>query len=646
MRLQPPSHTVAGAALLTRLCRAEQQLLRSLGAGSFEQLRLAQPSMLGFCAAHSADLDPLLGTGYSGDGGGGGLQAASLKLAGALLTVAPAASADDLLLEAALSAHFAANSLRELGWRDAAEVRARLRDGRAAAAACTLQAAGRSRPCQAVALWLSGAPAAPPPSGALGPMTAADARAAVAAHAPLADVAVATCWRLVFQASLGPLADFVAATADLPLLEVGHGAFVRISAGGSLQQFDAATRGLWPKAAVALALGLCAEAGGLGLAPLQLMRSKVEAMASDTPTAAAARFVLRCAALMPAPLRTALAATVFLDGFAKVTAEPWASLLAAADGGERSALHAVACERRSLPAVMDDLAAALVPEEAAVTEPSAEIEPSAGVAPPEPVPQRAPESGMPMALAPPDSSTSAAAGGGPTGEATCQEVCATIAVKYGGNLQLAEADSATRRAMEELRAMSARAIRLLSTELCALEAMLEPLRPHARASRSRHASPHSPADAGSAHFVLELVQNADDNACAPTAMHTCRSAFSSGASPSPCTCVALSSSTPNGPPARLMRRRRGRRARVAHLDQRVRGPLRQQRGGLQRGKRQGAVQREQVDKERSAPPHPPPALCTIASGRARKRAFLRPPWQSRMRATLATRGLGGRASSE
>ena len=34
-------------------------------------------------------------------------------------------------------------------------------------------------------------------------------------------------------------------------------------------------------------------------------------------------------------------------------------LLAAADGGERSALHAVACERRSLPAVMDDLAAAL-----------------------------------------------------------------------------------------------------------------------------------------------------------------------------------------------------------------------------------------------------------------------------------------------
>ncbi len=75
---QPCAEPSPPASPLVRLCRAEQQLLRGLGVSCFEQLRLGHPTLLGFCASHSAALDPLLyagprgGTGRGGTGGGGG----------------------------------------------------------------------------------------------------------------------------------------------------------------------------------------------------------------------------------------------------------------------------------------------------------------------------------------------------------------------------------------------------------------------------------------------------------------------------------------------------------------------------------------------------------------------------------------------
>ena len=297
-----------------RLAAAEQRLPAEFDLETFDELQLPESSFAAFCAKHSAELDPLLRVTGAG---GGTMSAPALDLASKVLTRLPAVR--DSVLEQVLLQHFGAGGFAELGWRSVAELRAWLQRRKPSAPAvlpCALVlAAGRSGLANA-------ASAADASRG--------DAMAAIEALPPLADVARGTQWHSVYLPALGALAPFLL-HEKLNVLEVSHGVFVKLEA-GALPHFESALQAMQPERAVALAVGLCAKAGSIELAPIELMRDRVFATTRNVLVDVAAHLIVRCSVALQTvwPLRSALFAPVFLDGLERAVPEAWRQLVTVA----------------------------------------------------------------------------------------------------------------------------------------------------------------------------------------------------------------------------------------------------------------------------------------------------------------------------
>jgi uncharacterized membrane protein YgcG len=361
---------------------AERHVSSAGGSGGFEELGLG--SFAAFAARHAPQLSAALppqmqriGIGSGGGGGGGdgaeGLQRESvLRVAAAVARSAAAltgggraaqqeeaeeedgdarrsggADADAGAIAAAVAAHFGIASAAELlaaGGFDSAEDL--LAEARASApqTAYALAAALVFSPASASASAPASAAAGP-----LGALSAADAARALARLPPLSDVASALHWRALFAPSLGPLpsalpratAAAAASSADAPrpLLEVCAGVFVALPADASVAGFASALGARDASGAAAHVVGLADAAGHVSLTPLALLRAHAAAVFSSCASEDNAACLVRDALLAtPAPLRAPLAAPVFLTPFFESAgaAAGARALLAAAAGAPRS----------------------------------------------------------------------------------------------------------------------------------------------------------------------------------------------------------------------------------------------------------------------------------------------------------------------
>ena len=121
----------------------------------------------------------------------------------------------------------------------------------------------------------------------------------------------------------------------MPLTAFGVRSLVYVD--GALPQFEAALRQSQSERAVAIAVSLCVKAGGVDLAPLELMRDHVIAAATSLDTRSAAGLVTRCLAPLHTvwPLRAALASLLFIDGIERAIPEAWRQMAAAASAEGR-----------------------------------------------------------------------------------------------------------------------------------------------------------------------------------------------------------------------------------------------------------------------------------------------------------------------
>ena len=456
---------------ISRLAAAEQQLLEQSGVGVFADLMLAETNLSSFCHTHSAEVEPLLHT--TTDVGSGG-RSAALDFAVKLLSRTPLVK--DGALEQALRAHFGVGTLAELGWSHISELRASLRRPGVA-----MRSVGPPSACILAAGSSFTAAAFSAPTG----ITVQAAVEAIEALPPLADIAVDTQWQTVFLPSLGPLTQFLA-QHGLPVLEVCHKSVVKLE-DASLSRFGAALQRLQPEHAVALACSLCVKAGELESAPTELMRDQVVAAIKDIAVDAAIHLVLGCTSSLQLvwPLRAHLFACVFLEALERVVPQACRQLAVRASARELSALRAVAREldRADLTGHLSAAEQSSTPLD--ITRPAARQTAVACV-------NEATTTTEPLACQQACSSERVSPDqAAPTNEGcaerrderSCEELCAFISSRFGSGLDIAGVDDQTRRALHELRGGFQRSIHRLAEELYA----------------------------GTAHFVLELVQNADDN---------------------------------------------------------------------------------------------------------------------------------------
>ena len=512
--------------LLSLLSAVETRVAEENGVRSFAALGLG--SFAAFCERHQDVLQPLVTAACISPGGGAPAaqqpppRPALLAFLRQLPARALQPSSDGGSVRVAAAAHFgeaAVAALSDAEWGSVlADPDARSgasRGGEFPALAALLFDA--SAPAHTAAASLRSPPASEEaralpllPAGPLGALREADALAALRCVPPLADPAAHTAWAELFAPSLGPLASFLrrsTAASELCMLETQRGAFVRLPAEPSARSFaDALQRGDGV-AAAAHATGLVAAAGHISLAPLALLVSHMDAAvavdvrntASGDASAALATAALSC---LPPAMHVPLWAPVFWAPFCAGVPGADARLLAAG-GSEPASLHALAM--LSVPLGVPIWLAALqarlfspVPtgdlrSQAAETKPALS-EPANGTAPVLPAPPVAHDADIELsreaeaasvALVPRETRASHEEGD------QCAALCSTIASRFGFNMP-ASADEATRCAVQELQRGWARAIERLAAELYAKDT----------------------------HFVLELVQNADDNAYPDGALPT------------------------------------------------------------------------------------------------------------------------------
>ena len=466
-----------------RLAAAEERLLADFDVDLFDELRLAEPTLAAFCRTHCADVDPLLFSAASAVSGGPSASAA--EFASAMLTRLPRVR--DSVLEYAMRTHFGVDSMSVLGWRSVSDLRLWLKQHSAVAP--------DGLPC---ALVIAATNSKFDVSSSIH-ASREDALALFDALPPLTDVALGMQWQTVHLARLGSLASFLV-REKLPIIEVSHGSFVKLEV-GAIPHFEDALQRQQATRAVALATHLCVKAGGIELAPIELMRDCMAAAAKDLSCGASARLVVQCAAALRAvwPLRPALFSLVFWDGLQRVLPEAWRQMACVASEEELAALRVVAQElgRRDLESALNSAlkgdarsnAAPAMPEpERAnqaqqLTLSSADRNEPERTQPPTAIAHESPGmhgGGAAHSLLP----SSTADGVSADTERSCSELCAYIRKRFGIGLDTDESlDAGTRSAFQEVRGGFQRSIHRLAEELYA----------------------------GSAHFVLELIQNADDN---------------------------------------------------------------------------------------------------------------------------------------
>ena len=359
------------------------------------------------------------------------------------------------------------------------------------------------------------------------PTAALPAQAAISMihHAPLlADLEHATRWQRSFQSDLGNLRDFVieAAPSLLPsLLELRHGEIVRLEQ-GTLADYTRAVGELDPTRAVAIALFLCSQARGgaqpLGgaHAPLDSMRHALKTALTEHSSDEAIRFTLLCLDSLPLgapPSLLALLATLFLSPMKLAVPGACRALAAAAEGRQIPLLHEIGSLLGETDLLLTHRVPVAVPAApAASAEPIGTGQQGSALHRPPPGPNGALPACSPaeqtvssvaglVGRQPPsltDLTTGTALGVGSSApsepgmadelpataddEPSCAEVCTRIARKFGCGID-AGLDDAGREALAQLRGVTTRSIQRLAAELYG----------------------------GNAHFLLEIVQNADDN---------------------------------------------------------------------------------------------------------------------------------------
>jgi hypothetical protein len=463
-----------------RLAAAEKRLLADFGVEDFDELRLAEPTLAAFCSRYCADVDPLLFAAASAVSGGPSTSAT--EFASAMLTRLPGVRDD--VLEYAMRTHFGVDSMSVLGWRSVSDLRLWLKQHSAVAP--------DGLPC---ALVIAATDSKLDVSSSVH-ASREDALARFDALPPLTDVALGMQWQTVHLARLGSLASFLV-REKLPIIEVSHGSFVKLEV-GDIKHFEGALKRQQATRAVALATHLCIKAGGIELAPIELMRGCMAAAAKDLPSkdGASARLVVQCAAALRAvwPLRPALK-KVFSDGLERVLPEAWRQMACVASEEELAALRVVAQELGRTRDLESALKLALKgaplsteevvpPAEVVATEEEKPVEkPSTAVMVAEPV--AAVVEPAAVVVAPEVVAEVVPSSTADGTERSCRELCAYIRKRFGIGLDTDESrlDADIRSAFQELRGVSQRSTNRLAEELYA----------------------------GSEHFVLELIQNADDN---------------------------------------------------------------------------------------------------------------------------------------
>ncbi len=516
-------------APLAALCAAEAQLLAERRCGAFEELGLG--SFAAFVARHAAEVCVRLPAAAASAAGGqpGGVvgppRTAVLAVARAVTRSAAvlasaagaAASADAEAVAAAVAAHFGAADLAQLGGFDSAA--ALLEEAQSAALPTSA-----SPPITAAALAFAPGGAAallhPPAAGPLGALSGEDVARALARCPPMADVAEWLHWPALFQPTLGAAgpalgrAHATLAAAASPrrtlLLEASHGAFMLLPADASVAAFASALAAGDGGTAAAHALGLVAAAEHVSLAPLALLRSHAAThFASHSGDGAASAALVRDALLAtPAALRLAVAAPVFLAPLLEAASAAPRALLAACEGQPAAlrALHALGWQlgvrewvddlrERLFTAELSAAPSAAATAAAVASAAPASVAAAAAVAVPEAAPAASAAAAAPAPqppLAPPVLDEGAA-------DANAA-LCADIARGYGFVLDASGAPrpDSDRADVRNLQRGYARATQRLAAELYASDI----------------------------HFVLELVQNADDCAYAPGASPALRVALS------------------------------------------------------------------------------------------------------------------------
>ena len=343
----------------------------------------------------------------------------------------------------------------------------------------------------------------------------------------LADVAEHTQWALVFRPSLGPLRPFLrrhAARAGVHVVYVGDsGIRVDVQRAVTDAAFQTALQRLDAAEAVHYLLAAVAGSGGIQLAPLALVGNCVYSGLQAAPVARAVAFVLDCLALLPEPFRTSsLPDVTLLQPLSRAVPGAHALLLEACLPPLLPVLWAVGC-RRGIPLWAERCKTDVVAGDAtgpAATQPpalhalarQAEAAPAGGVstaavggcrgrseAPKaegqvtaglklEPVKAEPAGDGGPRPDAPP--SVAAAASGQASGGATspgplgsAKAVVEAIRRQEFG-IGLEDLGPAGNAVLEQQHKRVGRALQRLAAELYTSDS----------------------------HFVLELVQNADDNA--------------------------------------------------------------------------------------------------------------------------------------
>jgi hypothetical protein len=260
--------------------------------------------------------------------------------------------------------------------------------------------------------------------------------------------------------------------------------------------------------AAALAVSLCVGAGSAALAPLALLGGFVQRALAGAEAEVACAFVLGALSALPVELRAAVGGSVFLEPARAVLPDACRALLARADAAERRMLHRLG-GRLGQTELTSELAATLfeppappppaakhaggVPSTLLESAPAApSLPPMSNSGPPhaqaEPTDRRTEETRPPPPTS--DAGTDGAAAHG----AVSSEICARVAAKYGVGLDSSAESAEVRSSLGNLQEGLMRSIHRLAAELYS----------------------------GNVHFVLELVQNADDNAYAPGVTPTLR----------------------------------------------------------------------------------------------------------------------------
>jgi hypothetical protein len=260
-----------------RLAAVEEQLLAGFHVDLFDKLSLPETTLAAFCRTHRADVDHLLFV--AGSAVSSGLSASAAKFASAMLTRLPGVLHS--VLEYVMCNHFGVDSM------SVSDLQLGLKQHLAVAPDVS-----SSLPCALVIAANSSSLKSPQA------YSREDALALFDALPPLTDVAVGMpleC-QTVHRARLGSLVSFLL-REKLPIIEVSHGSYVKLEV-GTISHFEDALRRQQATRAVALATHLCIKAGGVELAPIELMRACMTEAAKDLTGGASARLVVQCAAAL------------------------------------------------------------------------------------------------------------------------------------------------------------------------------------------------------------------------------------------------------------------------------------------------------------------------------------------------------------